>query len=102
MHSLIHTIFSCPNGDLCAVVFLLHCHRDDGDVVGVVRMERSDVSLVGFRVDNLPPPGPCLQFCDIESILTDESMMNVIWRVAQVNLNGGGVKCEVYRAFNQS
>ena len=90
----VHTIFSCPNGDLCVVVSLLHCHRDDGDVVGVVRMERSEDNLSGFRIDNLPPPGPSLQFCDIESVLPDEAIVSVVWRVVPVDVDGGGVKCD--------
>ena len=103
--SSVHTIFSCPNGDLCVVVSLLHCHRDDGDVVGVVRKERSKDNLSGFRVDNLPPPGPCLQFCDVESVLPDEAIVSIVWRVVPVYVDGGGVKrdgSDICRASNWS
>ena len=74
-------------------------------MVGIVRMERSEDDFSGLRVDNLPPPGPSLQFCDIESVLPDEAIVSVIWRVVPVDVDGGGVKCDssdICRASNWS
>lgn len=74
-------------------------------MVGVVGMERSDDSLSSFRVDNLPPPRPCLQLRHIESVLPDEAVVGVMWGVVPIDVDGGGVKrdgSDVCRASNWS
>ena len=103
MHLL--TIFCCPDGDFCVVVTLYDGHWDYSDVVSVVWMERWDDGFSGICLNHFPPLASSLQLCDIESVLPDEAIMCVLWRVVPVDMDGGRIKLNssnVCRASNRS